>query len=146
MLPDGLRALLLQTSAITAIIGTAATRATEQPGPPAPGSGVYWQQMPEGSLLPGLVLSQISGGGTPTLDGADPLHTARIQISAFGMTYGDAKSLSRAVRATLEGFAGTLPDGTLVGQTILSSEADAFDDGTFSFHCPTDFEFWYTES
>lgn len=96
--------------------------------------------------MPGIALSQIAGAGIPTMDGPDPLHSARIQVSCYGMTYSDAKQLARAVRNALEGFSGSLPDGTQVGQTILASEMDAFEDAPFSFHCPIDFEFWYSES
>lgn len=145
MLSDGLRSLLMQTPAVTAIIGTPSDRAAKKPGPPAAGSGVWWVEMPEGSMLPGLVLSQIAGAGIPTMDGPDALHSARIQVSCYGTTYSDAKQLARAVRNALEGFAGNLPDGTQVGQTILASEMDAFEDAPFSFHCPIDFEFWYSE-
>jgi hypothetical protein len=139
MLADGLRKLLLGTSAITAIVGTPDSRPDKK-------SGVWWVEMPEEALLPGIVLSQVSGAGIPTMDGPDPLHTARIQVSCYGETFADAKSLARAVRTTLEGYAGTLPDGTAVGQTILVSEMDAFEDAPNSFGCPVDFEFWYSES
>jgi len=138
MLYDGLRALLMQTPAVTAIIGTLASRTDKK-------SGIFWVQIPEEAILPAIALSQIAGAGIPTMDGPDPLHSARIQVSCYGMTYGDAKQLARAVRDTLEGFAGTLTGGTMVGQTILASEMDAFEDAPFSFHCPIDFEFWYSD-
>lgn len=139
MLSDGLRSLLMQATAVTTIIGTPATRTDRR-------SGVSWVQMVEGADLPALVLSTISGEGTPSLDGADPLHTARIQISCYAGTYAGAKALARAVRNLLEGFAGSLPEGTNVGNVILNAEMDAFEDGPFSFHCPLDFEFWYSEN
>ncbi len=135
----GLRAAMLQTSAVTAIIGTPQSR-------PDGKAGVWCVQMPEEADLPGIVLSTISGEGNPSLDGADPLHYARVQISCFAMTFAQAKALARAVRNALEGWAGTLPDGTQVGDAILVSEPDGFEEGPFSFHCPVDFEFQYSEA
>ena len=146
MLSDGLRSLLLQTSAITAIIGTVAKRAANPIPGDSPGSGIYWAMMPEKAPLPAIVLTTVAGAGTPSLDGADPLHTARVQLSCYGRTYSDAKALARAVRNLLEGYCGTLPDGTHVGDAILNIEADTFEEAPFTFHCPVDLEFWYSES
>lgn len=146
MLPDGLRSLLLQTSAITAIIGTSAARAANPVPGASPGSGVYWALMPEKAPLPAIVLTQIAGAGLPTLNGPDPLHTARIQASCYATTYAQAKNLARAVRNLLEVYTGTLPDGTSVGNVILNLEADSFEEAPFLFHCPVDLEFWYSES
>lgn len=142
MLSDGLRALLLATPSVTAIVGTKDTRLDKK-------SGVYCAYEPEEVLAPNVAISQISGEGIPTMEGPDGLHSARMQFSCYGEKYADAIGLSRAIRNLLEGLNGAgavqLPDGTTVGQAILRSESDGFQEAPFLFHCPLDFEFWYSE-
>ena len=130
---------MIADTGVSAIIGIKASRSDSK-------SGVFWVQMEKQSVLPAVVLSQIAGAGIPTMDGPSSLRKARIQFSCYGMKYSDAKKLARAVRNLLDGFAGPLPNGVEVGNTMLLLEADTFEDAPFSFNCPMDFEFWYTES
>jgi hypothetical protein len=141
MLEEGLNALLAGASTITAIVGTPATRTDK----PKPTTGIFPVQMPEGTPLPALVYSQISGEGNPSYDGANSLHQCRISFGCYGSSYGDSKRLQRAVRQLLEGFHATLSDGTPVDNAVLVLELDAFEDAPFSFNAPIDFLLVYAD-
>ena len=53
---------------------------------------------------------------------------ARIQIDAWASTYGAAKTLMLAVKASLDNFTGVLPDGTEVANTWReNAAADGYD-------------------
>jgi len=81
------RALLLNDSGVSALVGTR----------------VNWGAHPQGQPLPALVLNVISGAEGYRLDGPDGLLESRIQVDAYANTYADAKLLSRAVIARMSG-------------------------------------------
>jgi hypothetical protein len=139
MLGEGINQFLLAASTITAIIGTPATRKDGR-------SGIWPVQMPEASTMPAIVLSQISGEGNPSHDGANALHQCRISFGCYGSNYGDSKRLQRAIRQLFEAYHGTLPDGTPVDNAILVLELDAFEDAPFSYNAPIDFQFVYADT
>jgi CRP-like cAMP-binding protein len=75
------------------------------------GPRMAWLERRQGGALPALVLTLISGAEGLTQDGPDGLGQYRVQIDAYGATYGDAKRVSRAVIALLHGYSGPeLPD------------------------------------
>ena len=88
---EQLRALLLASSGVTAL---------------APAARINSGTHPQGAGLPGLVLNTISDAEGLTQQGPDGLFEGRVQIDAYAMTYGQAKQLSRAVRAVLHGYSG----------------------------------------
>ena len=88
---EALRTLLTSSAAITAI---------------APASRINWVVHPQGAGLPALVLSVVSDAEGLTMQGPDGLSDGRVQIDAYAVTYGEAKTLSRAVRAVLHGYRG----------------------------------------
>ena len=88
---EALRALLTSSAAVTAI---------------APAARINWGTHPQGAPLPALVLNVISDAEGLTMQGPDGLSEGRMQADAYAMTYGEAKQLSRAVRAVLHGHSG----------------------------------------
>ena len=140
MLCEGLWALLTETSAVVAIIGTPETRADGT-------SGVFPVTMPERTPMPALVITQIAGGGDNPFDGASGLRTARIQFTAYGANYLQTKRLAKAVRDRLDGIKITLADEDTtevdLGEVVV--EADAWQLAPFEYQTPIDIQFWFRE-
>lgn len=79
-----LRARLLAAAPVTNIVGTR----------------VYWDDRPQGSPLPAVLLTVISDIRDQTLKDFDILQ-ARVQADAIGTTFAQKKALKEAVIATL---------------------------------------------
>ena len=94
---------------------------------PLGGAKVYPDQLPENPTLPALEYQWVGGGGKPSLNASGPQRW-RLQVNAWGSTFDSAETLKWAV---LNGYRGTLSDGTLVqfiqliGPIRLSFENDA---------------------
>jgi hypothetical protein len=106
---------------------------------------VFPGSRPQGSALPAAVLARVSGAPLYADDGEAGLETARIQIDCWAATYGEAKTLARAVTACLSGFDGTV--GPTVFQFIeLDSERDLREGGSgaadYPFRTALDFLVW----
>lgn len=84
------RALLLNSSAVSAFVGVR----------------VDWGSRVQGEPLPALVLNVISGAEGLTLQGPDGLHEGRVQVDCYALTMGAATQLSRAVLTLLHGYRG----------------------------------------
>ncbi len=139
MLAEGLYSFLAAAASLTALLGTPSSRTDGT-------SGIFPVQMPEATVMPAIVITQIAGQGNPVMEGADPLHTARVQFSCYGKSFADAKKLSTTLRRYLEGWQGTLPDKSEVDSVILVLESDGFEVAPFIFHCPIDFEISYRDT
>ena len=147
MLTDGLASLLAGEPTITAIIGTPATRAAKPMLEKPATTGIFLQQLPEGAPLPVIVFMQTEGVPiADSMDGADPLHEARIAFTPQAKTARMAKLLQVTLRRFLEGYRGTLVDGTEIDSVVLASELDAFEYTTFTFHAPIDFRILYRDT
>ncbi|MGY9046064.1 hypothetical protein P775_14245 [Puniceibacterium antarcticum] len=85
-----LRALLLGSAAITDLCA----------------DRINWGVHPQGAEYPALVLNVIGDMPGATLAGSDGLFVGRIQIDAYGNTYGAAAMLGHVVRDLLHGYAG----------------------------------------
>jgi hypothetical protein len=133
MLADGIYQLLANSGAITAIVGTPATRQET-----AKTTGIFKVQMPEAAAMPAVVFSQISGETVFSMDGPDALRSVRYQFSCYGKYSQDAASLQRAVRRLLESFTVALADGSVVNHMECVLEMEIFEDAPFSFNAPVD--------
>ena len=110
---EAIRARLLATAAVTAICSTR----------------INWGSHPQGHALPGIVLQRISGAEGATLQGRDGLDVGRVQVDAWALDYGAAKTLARAVVASLHGhrtapFQGVFHEATREEREGGSNEAD----------------------
>lgn len=72
----------------------------------AVGCPVAWGSMGQGTDLPRIVLTNVSGFEGGTLAGADGVIRGRVQVDCYGASYGQAITTARAVRAILSGYAG----------------------------------------
>lgn len=84
------RSILLGTAAVTGIAG----------------SRISYGSAAQGAALPYIVLHVIGDNEEHTYKGPDGLSQGRVQADCYGATYAQAKLLSRAVRAALDGYRG----------------------------------------
>ena len=82
------RALLLNTTAVTDIVSTR----------------IDFGGGPQGQADPRIALWTIGDLENHTMNGPDGLSTGRVQVDCYASTYAGAKTLSRAVRAALDGY------------------------------------------
>lgn len=90
MMEEQLRAILLASSPVAAIVG----------------ARINWGAHPQGTALPALVLNVISDEDGLTLKCRDGLFVGRVQVDCYAVAYGGAKLLSRSVRDTLQAYRG----------------------------------------
>lgn len=138
MLYDGIQKILANAPTIVAILGEPSARKKKT-------SGIYPVEIPEGEQMPAIAYSTAAGEGFNTLDGATSSGTARIQFACFGDSGRNAAVLARAVRQLLQGFNGTLPDGTEVDTVLFSFELDAYEYAPGIFQHTIDLEFLYRD-
>lgn len=125
----GLRALLLADSGISAIVG----------------SRIYPVILEEGATFPALVYQRISGPRVQSLDGASGLAVLRIAISCYTTLFATARDLAAKIRVLLNGYRGTLSEGTVVGGTLLLDERDVFFEPVRLYRTDLDFQFFVEE-
>lgn len=98
---EELRALLLGTSAVTAICSTS----------------INYGEHPQAIRTPYIVLTVIDDAEDADLEGPDGLSQGRVQADCYAPVYGTAKRLARAVRAALDGYKGGNFQGIFVDAT-----------------------------
>jgi hypothetical protein len=87
---EAFRALLLNASPITALVG----------------NRISFNSATQGAGFPYIVLHVIDDAEQHTYKGPDGLSQGRVQVDCYGTTYGQVKALSRAVRSLLDGYRG----------------------------------------
>ena len=124
MIEQGIEKRLLADAAVSALIGTR----------------MYPLVLPEQCSYPALTYQLISSPETYTNDGPLGEVRARIQIDAWGKRYAQVKAVSKAVRASLNGFVGTLtdPDETEVLEIECDDASDGFDAPGSLYRCQSD--------
>lgn len=90
-----------------------------------PGTPIDWGARPQGSGYPGVVLTIASDQGGHTYDGPDGLSVSRVQVDVYALSYGEARVLSRQIRAALDGYRS----GDILG-TFRAGERDSRDGGS----------------
>lgn len=128
---EAIRTRLLNTSGVTALVGTR----------------VYCGSRPQGQTLPDVIINRISGAPIYTDDGESGLAEARIELDCWGTTYGSAKNVARAVIESLSAFFGTVGD-TPFQYILLDAERDFREVGTVDstenlFRTNLDFIIWF---
>jgi hypothetical protein len=111
---EALTALLLASAGVGAIVG----------------ARVDWDVRPQADDLDALVLHEISAAATYTMRGRVPLMGRLTQIDAWSLSSKGAKTLRRAVIATLDGL-NAAPTETLRAAFVESLHA-GFDAGSDS--------------
>ena len=87
---EAFRSILLSASSVTATSGPR----------------ISYGSAAQGAALPYVVLHVIGDNEEHTYKGPDGLSQGRVQVDCYGATYAQAKLLSRAVRAALDGYRG----------------------------------------
>lgn len=120
--------LLSTTATVTALAGTR----------------IYPNVLPQGSTLPALVYSKVSGARIQHLQGPAGRARSRVTIVCWGTTYAAAKGLADVVRRALDGYQGIISSGgspveTMQTTILIANEIDDFDDSTKFFRDILDF-------
>lgn len=107
-------------------------------------SRVYPLILPQNATYPALVYSKVSGARLHHLTGSAGRAMPRITVSCWATTYLGAKQLAALVRATLDGFRGTLTDGnspagTCAASVLIENELDDYDESAKKYRVILDF-------
>ena len=126
---QGIIARLLETPAVTALVGSRIS-----PG-----------RRPQAGPLPDIVLHIISGAPVYTDQGEAGLQENRIQIDCWALTYIAAKQVGEAVKSALSAYVGTA-GGVTFQFVLLSAERDFNEPGSnvaeYFFRTSLDFIVW----
>lgn len=126
MIEQGLWHLLSTTTAITALCKTR----------------IYPVILPTDPTYPALTYQMISVKADPTLD-TSGLQRWRIQFDCWSSVYAEASSLRAALTKALNGYQGTLVDGTLLQNVDLVQITDFFADQARIFRCMAEFYLYF---
>lgn len=107
---------------------------------------VYPVILPQGAALPALVYSQTHGHQALTLDDAEGFTDAMFQISCMATSYKDAKTVAKAVRAALHGFAGMMNATTKVYGAFDETERDTYNADTKEYRTDLDFRIFHFDN
>lgn len=69
---------------------------------------IYPVLLPQDPTYPAVTYQRVSGARLHNLAGTAGFAMPRLSINCWSRTYGEAKSLAAAIRASLDGFDGTL--------------------------------------
>jgi hypothetical protein len=92
------------------------------------GARVYPLRLPQGSAMPAIVSTRVSGQPLYADDGEVGLQSARVQVDVWATTYTQAKDLAQLVRARLSAFSG-VHDGVNISYIMLDEERDLSESG-----------------
>lgn len=127
-LEEGLYSHLVNDSGVAALVSTR----------------VYPLLVPQDTTLPAIAYQRISGPRDHTHSGASGLALARMQVSCLGNSYGQAKQVSEAVRAALDGLRGSL--GAVSADAVfLDNERDEWSTAFEEAVVQQDYLIWYQE-
>jgi hypothetical protein len=88
---EAFRTALLASSGVTALV---------------PAGRINWGEHPQGAGSPYIHMMVVGDNEGLTQQGPDGLFQGRVQVDCYAPTYGQAKQVSRAVRAVLHGYRG----------------------------------------
>lgn len=125
-----LRSLLLANPTLTALVG----------------NKIYWDEIPQTTKRPAIVMYLVSGLAGYHAQGADGLNTTRVQFDCQSLVVSEKWAIARALEDALSGFRGIQGDTQFQGM-FKSLERDkaerpATPAATF-FVRQLDFEIWW---
>jgi uncharacterized protein DUF3168 len=127
MLSTGLYALLAGEATIAAIVG----------------DRIEPIELSINQTMPALTYKFIGGSSEPTLD-SDGWQRQRVEFRSFGDTHFPADALREALRRFLNGFQGTLSDGTVLQNVQLIQSQDGFEQYSREFGLLSEYYFYFT--
>lgn len=104
--------------------------------------------LPQGTKLPSVVYTRVSGGGDYHMQGASGLARPRFQIAAWAPKADDAVVLANAVKDRLDGFCGVMGAGAAqvyVQGAFKTDEREMYDDAVQMFGVLRDYFIWSEE-
>ena len=107
MLIESIYTLLSTNGALQAAMGTRAD------------TGVYFNVAPTQVKLPYVVMTQLGGKQTESLDGANALGEAMWQFACYGASALTAHKVASIVKGILNGLYGSYPGGSPVVHTLI---------------------------
>lgn len=93
------------------------------------GNRITWSTRPQASQLPALVLSKVSAARDYHLQGPSGLNESRVQVDAWGSSFGTVIRAARAVEAALSGLRAT-HRSTIFQGAFLESERQSFEEAS----------------
>jgi hypothetical protein len=131
MLEKGLRDLLINDTTV---------------GPLVAGQRVRPILLPEGSTYPAIVYTVVATSPLASMDGVNALQMKRMQIDCYGNNAVEAKTLCKAVHNLLDGYRGTLSEGTVIQSSLPNQDVDSFDFDLSVYRISLDFNIRFVES
>lgn len=111
------------------------------------GGRVFAVVLPENATLPAMTYQVVGGSSEPTFD-TSGLQKVRVQFDFFADSktgsYKAAAGARDALRKLLNGYTGTLSDGTVVQNADLIQNIDFFEEYPRQFRCMSEFYFYFT--
>jgi hypothetical protein len=104
------------------------------------GNNVMPVLLNEGCALPALTF-QLAGGRSDPTFATSGMQRARYQFDAHGKTYASCAAVMAALRTLLDGFVGTLTDGTRVLNCEWIQQIDHYDYEPLQFRISAEFYF-----
>lgn len=129
MLENDLQQMIAADSGVKAILGNPAR--------------LYPVRLPEDPVYPCASYQVISEIPDYVLKGKSGLTVKRIQFDTWsgGETnalYADVKNAMAAIRAVIEAYAGTLPNGGIVAGIFVANSHDEFEQDARAYRCTMD--------
>lgn len=140
MIEKGLKDLLCNDPVVGPLVGGSAS-------PFTPGTRVQSFLLQPGSSFPAIVYFVVATSPLTSMDGVNALQMKRFQIDCLSKKSPvEAKTLAQAVHALLDGFRGTLSEGTYVQSCLPNQDIDTFDYDPQTFRVMCDFNIRFIES
>ena len=101
-------------------------------------AGVYPVRLPDDATYPALVYQQITGPRSYTLTAEAGPHRTTWQVTSWGETYSDAKTLADAAADALSAWVEESGDNITDSVAFVASEFDLFDSASRLYYVPID--------
>lgn len=98
---------------------------------------IYPLVLPQNPTLPAVTFSRVSGLRVHNLGGVSGRARPRISISSWASTYAGVQALAAAIRASLNGFKGTL--ATIAADIRIDNEIDLYEEEPKVYHIVQDY-------
>lgn len=104
--------------------------------------------LPEGTDYPAIVITQVASQYIVSQQGVNALQMARYQVDAYTRNQKTVRQLRQAIHNVLDGYRGTLSDGTKVHSILPNSDVEFWsdDDDKRLFRVAADFNIWFINS